>query len=142
MHVLKTLRIETRELELKIIGEKYQYKDNSILINALGDVKWIQIPDTIKEIDLTILGQLDDVTWTNYNPLPLLEDNNSIMSLQRDGIGSNWFTSEETSCTNDSRTFLNTDEGNLYNEGNSCGFIAIPAITGSSQRRALFLHGI
>ena len=72
--------------------------------------------------------QLDDRTWIHFKPLPLFEYNNIIASIQNGGIGSECFDSEDTSWTNYSINFLNTDEVTLYTEGNACGVTAIPDI--------------
>ena len=45
-----------------------------------------------------------------YNPLHLLEDNNRTEPLQKDDMGSGWFTGEETSFMNASITLLIIDE--------------------------------
>ena len=74
------------------------------------------------------MGKLDNVTWTNYKPLPFFDDNNSTVPLQKGGRGSRGFTAEETSCTNDSITFFNVDNSTLYNEGNVYGNIDISVI--------------
>ena len=50
----------------------------------------------IKETDPTIPGQLYNITGIHYLPLPLFEDINSIVTLQKSGIGTKWFTTEET----------------------------------------------
>ena len=49
MHVLRPPNIETGEPELKIVSDKYQYKDKFILKNQISGVKWNQISGTIKE---------------------------------------------------------------------------------------------
>ena len=37
----------------------------------------------IKEKDPNNMGQIDNVTWTNFNPIPFLEDNNITAPLQK-----------------------------------------------------------
>ena len=53
--------------------------------------------------------QLENGTWMNYNPLPLLKYNNIAPPLQKCVRLYEWFVYEDTSCTNYSRTFLNVD---------------------------------
>ena len=48
VHILIPPNIETGEPVLKIIHDKFQYKDNLILNNSLSDEKLNQIPDMIK----------------------------------------------------------------------------------------------
>ena len=73
MHVIIRLYIETVKIELKIISEKYQKKNNFTLNNAFCDARLIQTPDMIKEIDPPVLRQLYDGTWMRYNHLPFLK---------------------------------------------------------------------
>ena len=95
MHILIPPNIENGEPEIKTIANKYQYKDKLIINNTLIDLKWNQITDTIKKADPPILGQLYNITWIHYLPLPFLEYINSIATIQKAGIGSKWFTTEE-----------------------------------------------
>ena len=69
VQVLIPPNIEYVEPDLNMTADKHQYKDKSILNNALSDVKWKQRNDSIKEKDPPIMGQLDDLTWINYNPI-------------------------------------------------------------------------
>ena len=48
MNALRPSHIETSEPKLKIIDEKFQYKDKFIFNNTLLDVIWIKIIDMIK----------------------------------------------------------------------------------------------
>ena len=57
--------IETGEPQINIIFDKYQDNYNIILINAVSDVKWNQIPDTDNETGSPILGQLYYGIWVN-----------------------------------------------------------------------------
>ena len=81
MYLLRPTNFETGELELNIIYEKYQEKDNFVLNNAPSDAKWIHITDKIEEIKPLSMWKLDDATWINYKLLTLLEDNNSTATI-------------------------------------------------------------
>ena len=83
MQVIIPLSIETEKTELRITYEKYQDKYKLILNNSLSDVKWNLILDIIKESESSIMGQLYNVTWMHYNPLPFLEYNNSTEALKK-----------------------------------------------------------
>ena len=74
------------------------------------------------------MGQLYNITLIHYIPLPLLEDINSILTLQKDGIRAYWFATEETTFINSSRNIFIVDKCTLYNKGDAFGAIAIPVI--------------
>ena len=74
------------------------------------------------------MGYLDYGTWRHKNPIPLLEDNNITVTLQKGGIWSEWLYDEETCCTNSSTILLNVDNSIMYTEVNLCGIIYIPFI--------------
>ena len=118
MHILIPPNIENGEPEIKTIDNKYQYKDKFIINNTLIDLKLNQITDTIKEADPPIMWQLYNITWIHYTPLPFLEHINSIVTIQKAGIGSKWFTTDEKNFINDSRNFFNIDEFTLHNKDN------------------------
>ena len=61
----------------------------------------------IKEIYPPLPVQLYNGTWINLNPVPFLEDNNSIATLLNGGIWYGWSTTEEKSFENSPITFLN-----------------------------------
>ena len=63
------------------------------------------ITDSIKEIDPPIMVQLYNTTCIHYISLPFMEDINSIITLQKDGIETKWFTTKETTFINSSRNF-------------------------------------
>ena len=48
MRILRPPNIETGELDLNMIDDKYQYKNDLIVNNALGDTKLRQILGKIK----------------------------------------------------------------------------------------------
>ena len=100
MHILTPPNIEIFEPELKMISNKYQYKDKFTLNSSISDEKWNQITGFIKETCSPLMVQLYDGTCMYYRPLPLLEDNNSIEPLQKGGRGYGWFAAKDTSCTN------------------------------------------
>ena len=55
------------------------------------------------------MGRLYNCTCMNYKLLTFLEYNISTASLQKGGILSGWFTTEDTSFTNSPITFLNVN---------------------------------
>ena len=124
MHILIPPKIETGEPEIYMIANKHQYKDSFILNNTLIDLKWSQITDIIKETDTHFLGQLYNSTWIHYIPLPFLEYINSIVTLQKDGIGAEWCNTEEKIFNISSGNLFNVDECTLYTKGNACGAIS------------------
>ena len=82
----------------------------------------------IQKIYPPLPGHLDNGTWMHYNPIPVLEDNEITVPLQKGSRKSGWLNAEETSCKNDSITLLNVDNSIEHTEGNVCGIIAIPII--------------
>ena len=82
----------------------------------------------IKKFDPPLMGKLDWGTWGHKKILPLLEDNNITVTIQKGGRWSEWLTTEDTSCTNNSIIFLNLDNSILHISGNAYGIIAIPVI--------------
>ena len=80
--------------KLKVISEKYHYKDNFILNNSLGDGKLCQIFDSIRETCPPIMVKLDGVIWIHYSPIYFLEDNNSTVTLQKGFRGVFWSIDE------------------------------------------------
>ena len=58
-------------------------------------------------------------------------NNNINTPLKQFDRVSEWFTDEDTICTNASTNFLNVDEGNLYTKGNGCDvtYITVTDIT-------------
>ena len=76
------------------------------------------------------MGQLENGTGVNCNPLYFLEDNNINAHLQKGGqrIWLVQFTSEDKSCTNYSINVFNVDNSTLYNEGNALRIIVINVI--------------
>ena len=102
-----------------MISDKYQYKDMQ------NESKFLI---RLRKQNPPILGQLENTNWVHYNPIYILEDYNSTVLIQKYGRWSEWFTSEDKICTNDSGKFLNVDEDTLYTKGNTCGVIDIPII--------------
>ena len=80
-----------------------------VLNNAISDIKWNQITDTIEETGPPILLQLDYCTCINYNLIPFSEDKNITATLQKGVTGYKWFTVYDITWMNYSITFLNVD---------------------------------
>ena len=74
VHVLRPQNTESGELELKEIGGKCKDKIKFVLNNYLINAELNQITSTIKEYAPPLTWKLYNITWTNYNPIPLLED--------------------------------------------------------------------
>ena len=110
VHLIIPQNNESGEPDLNKIRWKCQNKNEFILHNDLRDTRCKYITYMSKEPYPPIMGQLDNFPWIHYSPLSFLEDNNSTSPLQKGGIVSGWFTSEEKSCTNSSVNFLNIDE--------------------------------
>ena len=74
------------------------------------------------------MEQLYNITWIHYITLPFLEDINRVVTLQNYGIGTEWFTTDETTLDHSSSNFFTVDECTLYTKGNACGAIYIPVM--------------
>ena len=75
-------------------------------------------------------GQLENVTWMNFNPLPFLKNNNITVTIKNGSRWYKWFAADWTSLMiypvdlfNDS-----VDNSILDAEGNECVIIVIPSI--------------
>ena len=56
IHILKRQNIESGELEIKKIGDKFQSNDDFILHNYIRNARGNQITDTIQEFEPPLLG--------------------------------------------------------------------------------------
>ena len=62
---LRPQNTQSREPEIKTIGEKFQDKNEFIIHNDI-------INGMIQKFDPHLWGKLDNVTWMNFNPNPFL----------------------------------------------------------------------
>ena len=106
---------ETGESKLKNIDERQQENYNFINNNSIDDEKWIQIHYKIREAEYHIIRQWYYNTWINYIPLPLLKYKNMTAMLQKGGIRSEYFTSEEAICMNAYWNLVNIYECTMNN---------------------------
>ena len=74
VHSLIQKNNESGEPEIKKIGEKLLDKNNYIICNSIRNERCNQINYRIQEFDPHILGKLENGTFINCKPLPLLEE--------------------------------------------------------------------
>ena len=67
----------------RIFWDTFQDNNDFILHKNPVDVRWNQINKMIKVFEPPFPWQLDNVTWTNFNPLTFLEEKMSLYLFKR-----------------------------------------------------------
>ena len=70
MHILRSQNTESGEPELNNIGEKYQDKNELILRNTIIYTRLKKTIDKNSGVWPHLPVQLENGTWTNFNPIP------------------------------------------------------------------------